>query len=77
MGGAAESSRHSGCHDNRRKKSNQRRGTVDGVEIVGVERTRVFQCDDEQSSQKQDDFVLKNLFKRTGQVIEGGGGGGG
>ena len=69
MGGAisaTESSRFSGCHDSRRKKSRQRRGTVDGVEIAGVERTGVFECDDQQNSQKQDDFVLKNLFKRTG-----------
>ncbi|XP_064406502.1 DNA excision repair protein ERCC-6-like isoform X2 [Halichondria panicea] len=52
----------------KKRKHKSRRGVVDGCEVEGLEHTCVYQpgSGDEGSNQKQDDFILKKLFKKTG-----------
>ena len=53
----------------KKKKHKRRRGVVDGREVEGVEHTCVYEpgSGDEGSNQQQDDFILKKLFKKTGE----------
>ena len=50
------------------KKKRRERAVVDGMEVEGIDRSCVFEpgSGDEESGRKQDDFVLKKLFKKTG-----------
>lgn len=53
----------------KKRRSKEAAPTVDGAEIVGVQRTGVFQPGkaDEGSSQQQDDYILRRLFKKSGE----------
>ncbi len=52
----------------KRKHKRRERGLVDGVCVEGVESSCLYQpgSGDEESGHKQDDFILKKLFKKTG-----------
>jgi len=58
-----------GKHDNSKRKARrkQQNAKVEDAEIVGVERTGLFEPGDgEALNSKQDDFILKKLFKKSG-----------
>ena len=58
--------------ERKKRKKKLKRVTVDGTEIEGLERTDVFEPGrgDEEgaSNQEQDDYILKRLFKKSGEV---------
>ena len=53
----------------KKKKKRRERTLVDGGEVEGVDHSCVYEpgSGDEESSQHQDDFILKKLFKKTGK----------
>ena len=54
-----------------KSKRKHRNVVVDGEEIVGLERTGVFNPgggDEEDLNEKQDDYIIRKLFKKTGEV---------
>jgi DNA excision repair protein ERCC-6 len=57
--------------EKKRRKRKRARVTVDGAEIAGLEKTDVFEPGrgDEEgaSNQEQDDYILKRLFKKSGE----------
>ena len=57
--------------EKKKRKKKRVRVTVDGAEIEGLERTDVFEPGkrDEEgaSNQQQDDYILKKLFKKSGE----------
>lgn len=56
----------------KRSKRSQRNAQVDGMEIVGLERTSVFSPGDQDESElssRQDDYILRKLFKKSGGCI--------
>lgn len=57
--------------EKKKRKKKRKRVTVDGAEIEGLERTGVFEPGrgDEEgaSNQEQDDYILKKLFKKSGE----------
>ena len=57
--------------EKKKRKRKHARVTVDGAEIEGLERTDVFEPGkrDEEgaSNQQQDDYILKKLFKKSGE----------
>ena len=56
----------------KRRRKDAAAPAVDGVKIEGLERTGVFEPggDDEEgtSNQEQDDYILKRLFKKSGEI---------
>ena len=59
--------------EKKKRKKRGKRVRVDGAEIEGLERTDVFEpgMEDEQgtSNQEQDDYILKRLFKKSGERV--------
>ena len=57
--------------EKKKRKKKHKRVRVDGAEIEGLERTDVFEPGrgDEEgaSNQEQDDYILKKLFKKSGE----------
>ena len=56
--------------EKKRSQRKQRAPVVDGEEIVGLERTGVFNPgdgDEEDLNEKQDDYIIRKLFKKTGE----------
>ena len=53
----------------RRRRRRRHDASIDGTEIASLDRTGVFSpgSGDEESGSKQDDFILRKLFKKSGQ----------